>query len=237
MRSLIWVHTSRIVKMDSPKLLFLRYHCMFMSMFPVLLVDWVHRWRAASAWSVVLAPGRDDIHCSGCEELLKEHLKIILVRGENRWIWEDIPNTNGSWVETIFVGVYTLGGEGELWVVNTEHLSALNSICQSVAQLCARSFWGTWASLASCIHDGPKYDMFQYLAGYTSKWDRPVLWRYTPVSLLVYCCHDGFPPVIRHIPSVQGMLENSLQYWCNFICIVPQNTSGNKVWSQCLLRI
>ena len=86
-----------------------------MYMFPVILIDWAHRWRAASAaqsWSVVLTPGRDDIHCSGCEELFKEHLKIILVRGENRWIWEDIPNTNGSWVETIFVCVYTLGGEG-----------------------------------------------------------------------------------------------------------------------------
>ena len=88
-----------------------------MYMFPVILVDWAHRWRAASAaqsWSVILTPGRDDIHCSGCEELFKEHLKIILVRGENRWIWEDIPNTNGSWVETICVCVYTLGGEGEL---------------------------------------------------------------------------------------------------------------------------
>ena len=45
-----------------------------MYMFPVLLVNWVHRWRAASAaqsWSVVLAPGRDDIHCSRCEELFK----------------------------------------------------------------------------------------------------------------------------------------------------------------------
>ena len=50
-----------------------------MYMFPVHLVDWAHRWRAASAaqsWSVVLAPGRDNIHCSGCEELFKEHLKI-----------------------------------------------------------------------------------------------------------------------------------------------------------------
>ena len=67
-----------------------------MYMFSVLLVNWAYRWRAASAaqsWSVVLAPGRDDIYVQGA--LFKEHIKIILVRSENRWIWEDIQNTNG----------------------------------------------------------------------------------------------------------------------------------------------
>ena len=85
--------------------------------FSVFSVGWAHCWRAASAsqsWSDVLAPWRDDIHCSGYEELFKEHLKNYPCQRPERWICEDIPNTNSSWVETVFVGVYTFGGEGEL---------------------------------------------------------------------------------------------------------------------------